>query len=90
MNQAELISAISGDTGHSKTDVKLILDELAAKATAALNEGDEVTLPGIGKLKVKTRAARTGRNPATGEEVEIPEKRAVKLFVAKALKDAVA
>lgn len=90
MNQAELISAIAGDTGHSKTDVKLILDELAAKTAHALNQGDEVTLPGIGKLKLKTRAARTGRNPATGEEVDIPEKRAVKLTVAKALKDAVA
>lgn len=90
MNQAELISAIAGDTGHSKTDVKLILDELADKATSALMLGDEVSLPGIGKLKVKTRGARTGRNPATGEEVEIPEKRTVKLFVAKVLKDSLA
>ena len=90
MNQAELISAIAGDTGHSKTDVKFILDELAAKATHALNQGDEVTLPGIGKLKPVEKPARTGRNPATGEEIEIPAKTAVKFTAAKALKDAVA
>lgn len=90
MNQAELINAIAGDTGHTKADVKLILDELAAKASHALGKGDDVTLPGIGKLIVKTRAARTGRNPATGEEIAIPEKRAVKLQVGKALKDSMA
>lgn len=90
MNQAELISAIAGDTGHSKTDVKHILDELAAKATHALSQGDEVTLPGIGKLKPVAKPARTGRNPATGEEIEIPAKTAVKFAAAKALKDAVA
>ena len=61
---------------------KVIADELAA--------GGEVPLPHIGKLKVRDVAARTGRNPQTGEPVEIPAKRKVALVVANAMKDAMA
>jgi DNA-binding protein HU-beta len=55
-----------------------------------LQQGGEVTLPGLGKLKTKQSAARTGRNPHSGEEINIPAKTGVKFVAAKALKDAVA
>ena len=61
---------------------KVVADELAA--------GGEVPLPHIGKLQVRDVAARTGRNPATGEPIEIPAKRKVALVVAKAMKDTLA
>jgi DNA-binding protein HU-beta len=54
-----------------------------------LQEGGEVTLPGLGKLSVKTSAARTGRNPKTGETLEIAAKNKPHFSAAKALKDAV-
>lgn len=91
MNQAELINAIHGSVrneGFSKVTVKSILDELADVVQAELQQGGEVTLPGLGKLSVKTRAARTGRNPSTGEEMQIAAKNVPHFSAAKALKDA--
>ena len=93
MNQAQLIDAIAAETanaGVSKTHIKAVLDAHTKVAHQALAKGDEVPLPGLGKLTVATRAARTGRNPQTGEPVEIAAKRAPKFSAAKALKDAVA
>lgn len=92
MNQAQLIDAIAahpGNQGVSKTSIKFVLDTAAAVSQTALKAGDEVTLPGLGKLTVKQKAARTGRNPATGEEIDIPAKNAPHFSAAKALKDAV-
>ncbi len=93
MNQAELIDAIandSGNTGISKTAIKFVLETQAKVAHAALAKGDEVTLPGIGKITVKDKPARVGRNPRTGEPVNIPAKKAAHFGAAKALKDALA
>lgn len=96
MNQAELIEAVSGnvtrhyDAGVSKTVVTAVLRTLAEVATAELKKGNEVALPGIGKLSVSDRAARTGRNPQTGETIEIAARRVPKFSASKALKDAVA
>lgn len=87
MNQQELIRAVSDESGHSKKDVEHILKTLGDIVAAEVGD-DEITLPGIGKLKPKTRAARTGRNPATGEEVQIPEKVTVAFKPAKPLIDA--
>ncbi len=87
MNQQELIRAVSDESGHSKKDVEHILKTLGDIVSAEVGD-DEITLPGIGKLKPKTRAARTGRNPATGEEVQIPEKVTVAFKPAKPLIDA--
>lgn len=92
MNQAELIEAIAGhhgNTGVSKTAIKFVLDAQADVVKAALYIGGEVTLPGLGKLSVSERAARTARNPRTGEEVAVPAKKAPKFSAIKALKDAV-
>ncbi|WP_020164680.1 HU family DNA-binding protein [Methyloversatilis discipulorum] len=87
MNQQELTRTVSEVSGHSKKDVDHILKTLGEVVTANVAD-EEITLPGIGKLKPKTRAARAGRNPATGEEVQIPEKVTVAFKPAKPLIDA--
>ncbi len=89
MNQKELIAAIA-EKGHSKHTVEPILKILGEVIQAELKKGAEVTLPGIGKLSVKHRPARTGRNPKTGETIEIEAKRLPDFTAAKALKDAIA
>lgn len=92
MNQADLVNAIANkfdNTGTSKAAIKFVLDAQAYVAQAALANGDEVTLPGLGKLHVEHKEARKGRNPATGEEIDIPAKNVPKFSAAKALKDAV-
>lgn len=92
MNQAELINAIAAsnsNAGTSKATIKFVLEELGAVSQAELQQGGEITLPGIGKLSVKAKAARTGRNPATGASMEIPAKNVPHFSAAKALKDAV-
>ena len=90
MNKSELIAAIAADTRLAKHNVEIVLDSLAKVVSGHLAGADphvdaEVTLPGLGKLKTTTRAARTGRNPATGAPVEIPERVAVKFAAGKAL-----
>lgn len=90
MNKAELIDYIAHEEDLPKATVGRVLDSLADAASTALDHGEELTLPGLGKLKTTIRAARTGRNPATGAAIEIPAKRAVTFTAAKALKDAVA
>lgn len=96
MNQKDLIDAINQEgpshysAGLSKVVIDAVLCSLAAVATRELKRGGEVTLPGLGKLSVKTRAARKGRNPATREEMDIPAKTVPHFSAAKALKDAVA
>ncbi|MEO6917643.1 MAG: HU family DNA-binding protein [Collimonas sp.] len=89
MNQAELIVAVSDKTGFAKSDIEHILKATGDAAQAALAGNDEVTLPGIGKLKTKVTAARTGRNPKTGEALEISAKTKAVFVSAKALKDAI-
>ena len=90
MNKQEMINAVAENTGETKATVTKVLESMADVATTILGAGEEVTLHGLGKLKTKQSAARTGRNPATGAEIDIPAKTAVKFTAAKALKDAVA
>lgn len=88
MNKSELVAALASANGLSKKQADEVVDSISTAISTALAAGDEVTLPGIGKLSVVARAARTGRNPQTGEEVKIAAKRAAKFSAAKALKDA--
>lgn len=90
MNVQEMIDAIHAKTQVKKTDILSVLKMQGDVAQAALMKGEDVALHGLGKLKTKESAARTGRNPATGEEMLIPSKTTVKFAVAKVLKDAVA
>lgn len=89
MNQAELTFAVAESTGVAKSVVETVLKATGDAARASLAIGEEFTLPGIGKLKVKRTTARTGRNPKTGDEIEIPAKNKPVFTAAKALKDAV-
>ncbi len=90
MNQSELILKTAQISGVSKTNVEKALKAAGDVITAELLEGGEATLPGLGKLSVTTRAARTGHNPATGKPMEIAAKKVPHFSAAKALKDAVA
>lgn len=89
MNQAELIAAVADRTGVAKTNVEAVLKSTADQVYETLSLGDEVALPGLGKLKTKQTAARIGRNPKTGDELKIPAKTKPVFVAAKALKDAV-
>ena len=90
MNQSELVAKVAGISGESRKAVEAVLKTTADVIAAELQEGGEVALPGLCKLGVKQREARTGRNPATGEEIAIPAKRVPNFSASKALKDAVA
>lgn len=90
MNKAELLKALSATTDLPIKKIDEVLTHLADAVEGQLNTTGEITLPGIGKLRSELREARTGRNPKTGEAVEIAAKSVVKFSVAKALKDAVA
>jgi len=89
MNQAELIAKVSSLSGASRKAVQDVLKSTADVIAAELKEGGEVGLPGLGRINVEVRAARTGRNPRTGEALQIPAKRGPKFHPTQALKDAV-
>ena len=78
MNKAELIDAMASDAGLTKADAKKSLDAFIKTTTGALMSGDRVALVGFGSFSVSTRAARTGRNPQTGQELKIAAKKVVK------------
>ncbi len=89
MTKSELVSHIAEKFGLTKKVVNEILDELTSVVYKETKKVGQFTLPGIGKLVVDRRKARTGRNPATGETIKIPAKKVVKFKVAKAAKDAI-
>ena len=87
MTKSQLATELAQKTGITKKAADDVLNELAAIAYREA-EGS-FTIPGIGKLVVVNRKARMGRNPATGETIHIPAKRAVKFRIAKSCSDAV-
>ena len=89
MNQTELIAKTAAVAGMKRNDVEHVLKTAADVVAATLAEGEDVVLPGLGKLHVKAKAAREGRNPKTGEPVAIPARKAPAFNAAKALKDAI-
>ena len=78
MNKAELVDAMAAGAGLSKADAKRALDAFIGATTDALKKGDRVALVGFGSYSVSTRAARKGRNPQTGKEINIAAKKVVK------------
>jgi DNA-binding protein HU-beta len=88
MNKNDLVDAVSERTGLARSDAAQAVDAVLAAITAALRAGDAVTLSGFGSFVAKTRAARTGRNPRTGEAIAIPASRAPAFKAGKGLKDA--
>ncbi len=85
--KSEIISAVAETTELTKKQAALTIETLVNMAYKEAKNG--FTIPGLGKLVLQKRAARTGRNPATGESIKIPAKRVVKFRVAKAAKDAI-
>jgi len=89
ITKEQLISDIAEAIDTQKSTVRAALEELSEIVSDALENSDEITLPGIGKLKVSERPARTGRNPQTGQTLQIAAKKVVKFVPAKALSDAI-
>ena len=89
MNKQELISKIAEKASISKKDAAAALTALTATITEELKSGEKVAIPSLGTFEVRKRAARTGKNPRTGEAVEIAAKKVPAFKAAKALKDAV-
>lgn len=86
---AELTARIGERAGLDKAAVTRVLDALGVEVTAAVSSGGRVKVPGIATVEPAVRAARTGRNPQTGEALDIPETRYPKLTAVPALKRAV-
>ncbi|MEX6625547.1 HU family DNA-binding protein [Tenacibaculum pacificus] len=89
MNKSDLIDAMAADAGISKASAKLALDSLTSNVTTSLKEGNKVALVGWGTWSVSERAARTGRNPQTGKEIQIAAKNVVKFKAGAGLSDSV-
>ncbi len=89
MNKAELIEAIADHADLTKADAGRALDAITDTITAALKSGDSVALVGFGTFSVKDRAARTGRNPQTGKEIQIAASKVAHFAVGKSLKETV-
>lgn len=89
MNKAELIDAIAAEAGLTKADSKKALEAFVNATTGALAKGDRVALVGFGSFSVAKRAARKGRNPQTGKEINIKAKSVVKFKAGTELADKV-
>ena len=88
MNKNDLIDAVAERTGLAKSHAARAVEAVLGTITEALQKGDTVVLSGFGSFAAKARAARTGRNPRTGEPVAIPASRAPAFKAGKGLKDA--
>ena len=88
MNKAELIDAVADDSDLTKASAARALDPAIENITNALRGGDSVTLVGFGTFTVRQREARMGRNPRTGEAIQIKASRVPGFKAGKALKDA--
>ena len=89
MNKSELIDAVADSADLPKAAATRAVDALFAAVSASLKKGDQVSLVGFGTFLVRERAARTGRNPRTGEEIKIQSSKVPAFKAGKALKDAV-
>ena len=89
MNKTELVAEVSEKAGLTKRDAEAAVKAIVDSVTEALAKGDKVQLVGFGTFEVRTRGARTGRNPRNNEEINIPESKAPAFKAGKALKDVV-
>jgi DNA-binding protein HU-beta len=89
MNKAELVETIAKKTGGTKAAVETTLDALMDTVTGVLSKGESVALVGFGTFSMGRRAARKGRNPATGAEIRIPAAKVAKFAAGAKLKKAV-
>ncbi|MFC7391560.1 HU family DNA-binding protein [Scopulibacillus cellulosilyticus] len=89
MNKTDLINAVAESAQLSKKDATAAVDSVFQNIADALKEGSKVQLIGFGNFEVRERSARKGRNPQTGEEIDIPASKVPAFKPGKALKDAV-
>ena len=89
MNKNDLVSAITSTSGTGKGDAARVVDAWCNAITDALSRGEEIRLTGFGRFSVANRSARVGRNPRTGEPINIPASRQPKFKAGKQLKNAV-
>ncbi len=89
MNKSQVLNALAEKLGKTRKEAGEVLETIVNLAYSQTKSAGEFTIPGLGKLQKKHRAARMGRNPATGAQVSIPAKTVVKFRVAKAAKDAI-
>ena len=89
MDKAELVEKIANDADISKATADRVLSATIEQIIKAVTKGDDVQLIGFGTFKSGKRAARVGRNPATGAEIKIPAAKTAKFSAGKAFKDAV-
>ena len=89
MNKTELINAVAETSGLTKKDSETALNAILDAIQNAMKNGDKVQLVGFGSFEVKERAARTGKNPATGATIEIPASKAPVFKAGQAFKDAI-
>jgi len=89
MNKAALVERVHEVLGGTKADAERAVEAMIQGIVDGLKKGEEVSIAGLGIFEARMRAARTGRNPRTGETIKIPAARAPKFRAAKALKDAV-
>lgn len=89
MNKTELIDAVADTADLSKADAGRAVDAVISSVTKALKSGDSVTVVGFGTFQVRERAARSGRNPKTGDTIQINASKNPAFKAGKALKDAV-
>ncbi len=87
MNNRELVDKVAEDSGIGKAEAKKIVDAAIGSILEAAARGDEVAISGFGKFKVKESPARQGRNPATGQAIQIAASRKLTFAPAKAVKD---
>ena len=87
MNKNELITKVADSSGLSKTDAGSAVDSVIESIVGALKAGDDVRLVGFGTFSVSDRAASEGRNPRTGEKINIPASKQLKFKAGKGLKD---
>ena len=89
MNKNDLINNVADAAGISKTAASSAVDSVLDSISSALSNGDDVRLVGFGTFSVASRKATTGRNPRTGEVIQIPASKSAKFKSGKALNDAV-
>lgn len=89
MNKADLINVLAAKNAISKKDAEKAVNGVLDLIAEALKNGEKIQIMGFGSFEVKTRAARTGKNPATGETIKIAASKAVVFKAGKALKDSV-
>jgi DNA-binding protein HU-beta len=87
MNTADLVERVGVEHGVAKEHVRKILDSAFAAIMAAVENGEDVSLSGFGRFKLSSRDARQGRNPVTGETIEIPASRKLAFTAAKSVRD---